>query len=116
MASPVEAIKNVFVLVFGQKDADNTALKDIPDFDELKSSDIKLSQGEMEALKEGRKQAADDQKEFEKVVAKKSQPAIIPDARTRIQAPSKSDIVKGEAVEKDKDDDSEPERTIGPKY
>ena len=116
MASPVEAIKNVFVLVFGQKDADNTALKDIPDFDEMKTSDMQLSPEAIAALNEGRKAAEEDQKDFEKVVAKKSQPAIIPDTRTRSQAPSRSDKVIDETVDKDKDDESEPERTIGPKH
>ena len=114
MGSPIEAIVNVFRNI-SQSNTDKTALSDVSDFEDLDLSKTDLSSDAINALKEGKKLADEDQKEFEKVVAKKSQPVIAPQPRAQVKTPSRSDIVRGEAVEKD-EEEQEPERTIGPKH
>ena len=115
MESPIKAIVNVFKNV-SHSDTDNTSLQYISDFENLNLSETDLSQDAINALKEGRKIADEDQKEFEKVVAKNSKPVTTPEVRTRTQAPSKSDIVKGEDIELDEEEqDQDHERTLGRK-
>ena len=116
MGSPIEAIVNVFRNI-SQSNTDKTALSDVSDFEDLDLSKTDLSSDAINALKEGKKLADEDQREFEKVVAKKSQPVIAPQQRTRVKTPSRSDIVRGEDVEKDDEEqEEENERTIGPKH
>lgn len=114
MESPIKAIVNVFRNI-SQSDTDKTALRDISDFEDLNLSDTDLSSDAINALKEGRKIASDDEKEFEKVV-KPQKNVTTPTVRTRTQAPSRSDIVRGEDIDKDDENEQELERTIGPKH
>ncbi len=115
MESPLKALWNVYINIFGSN-TDKTAIKDIPDFSDLNLSKTDLSPDAINALKEGRTEADFGQREFEKEEPKKSrQPAVAQNTRTHTQTPSRSSIVKGEAPKRDDEEEQEQERTIGPK-
>lgn len=126
MENPFKAIKKVAVAVLGSRE-DSTPFTQVSDFEELDLIKLNLSPEAKKELLAGINAANANQRLFEQVAAKKSQPVVQPRATVRAaqsQIPSKyktverTSIVKGETIRQEKDDkdDMEPERTLDPKY
>ena len=108
MENPLKAIKNVALAVLGSRE-DSTPYTQVLDFENIDPKKLDLSPEAKEELLAGINAAKANQRLFEQVAAKKSQPVVQPRATVRAaqsQIPSKykpvarTSIVTGETIRK----------------